>query len=103
LKSKWPQWPEWSDSEFYFFPKNVGREFEYDADRIKASKERLEALTEALQRGPTLEWHRAQLQEEVDAINLYLDDKFFPVTNNAKTILLIQRIASYVFRIILLI
>jgi hypothetical protein len=33
----------------------------------------------------------------------YLDDKFFPVTNNAKTILLIQRIASYVFRIILLI
>jgi len=33
----------------------------------------------------------------------YLDDKFFPVTNNAKIILLIQRITSYVFRIILLI
>ena len=33
----------------------------------------------------------------------YLDNKIFPITNNAKIILLIQRITSYVFRIILLI
>jgi hypothetical protein len=33
----------------------------------------------------------------------YLDTKLFPVSNNAKLILLIQRITSYIFRIILLI
>jgi hypothetical protein len=33
----------------------------------------------------------------------YLNDQFFPVSNRAKTILIIQRITSYIFRIILLI
>jgi hypothetical protein len=33
----------------------------------------------------------------------FINSQFFPVSNNAKLLLLIQRITSYVFRIILLI
>lgn len=65
--------------KFYYFPKNVGRQFEYNADEIQASKMRLEGLTHELRVGPTLDWHRKNLQEEVDAINLYLDDKLFHI------------------------
>jgi hypothetical protein len=65
--------------KFYYFPKNVGRQFEYNADEIQASKMRLEGLTLELQAGPTFEWHRKNLQDEVDAINSYLDDKLFHI------------------------
>ena len=60
-------------SETYFFPKNTGREFLHDPDRIKASKERLEALTHELREGATQTWHRDQLQAEVDYIKSFLD------------------------------
>jgi hypothetical protein len=83
LKSKWPQWPQWPHSEFYFFPKNVGRQFEYDADYIEYSKTRLKVLTEELRLGPTMPSHRERLQEEVDTINLYLDDKLFIISTTS--------------------
>lgn len=80
LIAKWPQFPQWPQSEIYFFPKNVGHQFQYNADYIQASKMRLEALTEELRQGATMPLHRARLQEEVDAINLYLDDKLFIIS-----------------------
>ena len=67
------QWPEWEEPKSYFFPKNTGREFLHDPDRIKASKERLEALTHELREGATQTWHRDQLQAEVDEIKSFLD------------------------------
>jgi len=78
------------DSEVYFFPKNVGRQFLYDPGYIEASKTRLQNLTQdrpdstALLTGATQEFHRKQLQEEVDAINLYLDDKLFIISTTSK-------------------
>jgi len=70
-------------SETYFFPKNVGRQFEYNREYIEFSKTRLEVLTEELRRGPTMPSHRARLQDEVDAINLYLDDKIFIISTTS--------------------
>ena len=67
------RWPEWEEPKSYFFPKNTGREFLHDPDRIKASKERLEALTHELREGATQTWHRDQLQAEVDEIKSFLD------------------------------
>lgn len=67
------RWPEWEEPKSYFFPKNTGREFLHDPDRIKASKERLEALTHELREGATQTWHRDQLQAEVDYIKSFLD------------------------------
>jgi len=84
LKSKWSIWPQWTDYEFYFFPKNVGRQFEYDAEYIESSKTRLEILTEELRLGPTMPSHKARLQEEVNAIQLYLDDKLFTISTTSK-------------------
>jgi hypothetical protein len=80
LKAKWPQFPQWPQSEIYFFPKRVGRQFQYNADYIQASKMRMEGLTHELRQGATMPLHRARLQEEVDAINLFLDDKLFIIS-----------------------
>ena len=72
------QWVvESPDSEVYFFPKNVGRQFEYDADEIQTSKMRLDALTYELEVGASTSPHRIQVEREVDAIKLHLDDKLF--------------------------
>jgi hypothetical protein len=85
LRVQMHQWVvESSDSEVYFFPKNVGRQFQYNADYIQASKMRLEGLTHELRVGPTLDWHGMNLQKEVDAINLYLDDKLFIISTTLK-------------------
>jgi hypothetical protein len=85
------QWMvESPDSKVYFFPKNVGRQFLYDQHYIKALKTRLQNLTQdrpdstALLTGATQEFHRKQLQEDVDAINLYLDDKLFKISTTSK-------------------
>ena len=63
--------------KFYYFPKNVGRQFEYDADEIQTSKMRLDALTYELEVGASTSPHRIQVEREVDAIKLHLDDKLF--------------------------
>jgi hypothetical protein len=70
-------------SETYFFPKNVGRQFEYNRKYIEFSKTKLEALTEELRRGPTMPSHRGRLQEEVNVINSYLDDKIFIISTTS--------------------
>jgi hypothetical protein len=80
LEAKYPAiLSQWPPSETYFFPKNVGRQFEYNREYIEELKTRLEVLTEELRRGPTMPLHNARLQEEVDATKLYLDDKLFPI------------------------
>ena len=43
----------------------------------------MEVLTEELRRGPTMPLHNARLQEEVDAIKLYLDDKIFTISTTS--------------------
>jgi hypothetical protein len=78
------RWPEWEEHKFYFFPKNTGRNFLYNPEYIEASKERLKALTQVFLPKATQEWHKKQLQEEVDAINLYLDDKLFIISTTSK-------------------
>jgi hypothetical protein len=78
------RWPEWKEPKSYFFPKNTGREFLYNSDYIKASKERLEALTQGFLPEATQGWHKEQLQKEVDAINLYLDDELFIISTTSK-------------------
>ena len=67
------RWPKWEEPKSYFFPKNTGREFLHDPDRIKASKERLDALIRELREGATQTWHRVELQAEVDEINSFSD------------------------------
>jgi hypothetical protein len=107
---KMHQWMvESSDSELYFFPKNVGRQLLYDgpdvvpvadtdsgADAvdehavltesrlIEALKKKSEDITQSFLPYATQEFHRKQLQEEVDAINLYLDDKLFTISTTSK-------------------
>lgn len=110
---KMHQWVvESSDSELYFFPKNVGRQLLYDdpdvvpvaytdlgADavdehavliesRFIASKKKLEKkledITQSFFPHATQEFHRKQLQEEADAIKLYLDDKLFTISTTSK-------------------
>jgi hypothetical protein len=103
------QWVvESSDSEVYFFPKNVGRQLLNDGpdvvpvaytdsgadavdehavlieSRFIASKTRLKNLTQVFLPNATQELHRKQLQKEVDAINLYLDDKLFIISTTSK-------------------
>jgi hypothetical protein len=85
------QWMvESPDSKAYVFPKNVGRQFLYDPNYIQASEKRLQDLTQdrpdstALLTGATQEPHRKQLQEEVDAIKLYLDRKLFIISTTSK-------------------
>lgn len=68
------------NSKFYYFPKNVGRQFEYNADEIQASKMRLDALTHELGVGASTSSHRMQVEREVDAIKLHLDDKLFIIS-----------------------
>lgn len=92
IKSKldFSRWPEWEEHKFYFFPKNTGREFLYNRKYIEASEKKLQDLTQdrpdstALITGATQPWHREQLQEEVDAIKLYLDDKLFIISTTSK-------------------
>ena len=67
------RWPEWEKPKSYFFPKNTGREFLHDAEYIKEKKMRLDALTDELRRGAMMQLHRANLQEEVEEIKLFLD------------------------------
>ena len=88
---KMHQWVvESPDSEVYFFPKNVGRQYNPNPGYIINLKKRLQDLTQdrrdstALLTGATQGWHRAQLQGEVDAINLYLDDKLFIISITSK-------------------
>lgn len=84
LEAKYPAiLSQWPPSETFFFPKNVGRQFEYNADEIQASKMRLEGLTHELRVGASDPSHRVRLQEEVDAIKLYLDDKLFTISTTS--------------------
>lgn len=69
--------------KFYYFPKNVGRQFEYDADEIQASKMRLDALTYELEVGASTSPHRMQVEREVDEIKLHLDDKLFIISTTS--------------------
>jgi hypothetical protein len=69
--------------KFYYFPKNVGRQFEYDADEIQASKMRLDALTSELEVGASTSPHRMQVEREVDEIKLHLDDKLFIISTTS--------------------
>lgn len=78
------RWPEWEEPTSYFFPKNVGREFLYNSDYIESSKKKLKDLTQVFLPAATQGWHKKQLQEEVDAINLYLDDKLFIISTTSK-------------------
>jgi hypothetical protein len=78
------RWPEWEEPKSYFFPKNVGREFLYNSDYIESSKKKLKDLTQVFIPAATEGWHKKQLQEEVDAINLYLDDKLFIISTTSK-------------------
>jgi hypothetical protein len=66
-------WSGWEEHKSYFFPKNTGRELLHDVEDIIKKKFRLDTLTKALEVGPTFEWHRVQLQKEVDEIKLFLD------------------------------
>jgi hypothetical protein len=88
---KMHQWVvESPDSEVYFFPKNVGRQYNPNPGYIIILKKRLQDLTQdrpdctALLTGATQGWHREQLQRDVDAINLYLDDKLFNISTTSK-------------------
>lgn len=84
LRFKMPWVVESPDSKVYLFPKNVGRQFLYDPDYIQASKKRLQDLTQFFLPEATQGLHRKQLQEEVDVINLYLDDKLFTISTTSK-------------------
>jgi len=78
------RWPEWEEHTFYFFPKNTGREFLYNPEYIESSKKKLEDITQSFLPHATQRFHRVQLQEEVDAIKLYLDDKLFIISTTSK-------------------
>jgi hypothetical protein len=84
LSVKIHQWVVESPDSIYFFPKNVGRQFLYDPGYIEASKTRLKNLTQFFLPEATQESHRKRLQEEVDAIKLYLDDKLFIISTTSK-------------------